>query len=676
MHNTKPTIAKLSDTLNDRTKRGDGIVWAKLKQAMWELRGVWIGAPSLTVLILVLRLSGVLQPLEWGALDWWFRLRPAQPTDTRITIVGINESDIERIGTWPASDAVIARLISRVKQYQPRAIGLDLYRNLPVEPGHAELVKVFESTPNLIGIEKKVSGEDGSAIAPPPALAKKGQVGVNDVVVDADGRIRRGLLFLTTPDGQNAASLGLILATLYLDREGIIPESGSSGYMKLGSTVFKPFEASDGGYVRADAAGYQILLNFRGGHGSFPTVSMTDVLEDRVDPQMLRDRIVLIGPTAASLKDIFYTPYSSNTLTTVFTSPDRTYGVEIQANLISHILGATLDGRTTIKVWSQQLEGVWIFVWTSLGATLSWTLRFRRWSLLLWSLALGILIGSSYILFLFGWWIPVVPPLLGMGGAAIASIAYIAHTEYQDRQLVMNLFGRHVTSNIADAIWQERHQLLQEGRLLGRKVTATVLFTDIKDFSSIAEQIDPEQLMSWLNEYMGAMAEIVLAHEGVIDKFIGDSVMAVFGVPFARESEEEIARDALAAVQCACEMEQKLRSLNQTWQSRGQPIIAMRVGISTGPVVIGSLGNAQREDYTTIGDSVNVAARLESYDKSIDGGLCRILMSEQTYQYVEEHVRAKLLGRALLRGRGQPIAIYQVCNERSALFDDNEAATG
>lgn len=198
---------------------------------------------------------------------------------------------------------------------------------------------------------------------------------------------------------------------------------------------------------------------------------------------------------------------------------------------------------------------------------------------------------------------------------------------------------------------------------MGRKMTATVLFTDLKDFSSIAEHTDPEVLMCWLNEYMEAMAGLVLDRGGVVDKFIGDSVMAVFGVPLPRFTPEAIGADAAAAVSCALAMAATLKSLNRKWEVQGHPIAAMRIGIATGTVVVGSLGCSQRLDYTTIGDSVNVAQRLESYDKSIGSGSCRILINEGTYKHIQAKFPTQLLGSVLLKGRKQPTTVYQVILE-------------
>ncbi len=633
----------------------------QLRRKIWQWRGVWIGATSVASVIIVLRLAGLLQSWEWAALDQFFRWRTPEPSPKHILIVGINESDIRHVGQWPVTDAVLAQLLEKLKASKPSAIGLDLYRDLPVKPGTQALEQVFKSTPNLIGIEKKVAGSESSAVPPPQILSKLGQVGVNDIVPDADGKIRRGLLFVTPESEPALPSLGLRLAQIHLERQGIQATADANDFMKLGKTVFVPFETNDGGYVRADAGGYQILLNFH--KAAFDRVSMTDVLQNRVSPLLVRDRIVLIGSVAPSLKDLFYTPYSSGLLG----SPEQTPGVEIQAHLTATILSAALEGRPLLQTWSEPMEVLWIFLWSGIGATLSWAVRSqsnKNYSILRTAVgvavtAVGLVIGS-YLVFIGSWWLPVVPPLLALIGSATVIIGYIAQLERQERVTVMNLFGRHVSPAIAKTIWRNRRQLLKEGRLLGRQMTATVIFADLKGFTSIAEQTDPETLMSWLNDYMGAMVDVVRGHGGIVDKFIGDAIMAVFGVPIARTTPEEIAKDAIAAVHCAQVMASTLETLNQKWRIQGRPTAAMRVGIATGTVITGSLGSSQRLDYTTIGDSVNVAARLESYDKSLEGGICRILINKETYQYIQGKFSTKFIGEELLKGRKQSTEIYQV----------------
>ncbi|MBD2625268.1 adenylate/guanylate cyclase domain-containing protein [Anabaena variabilis FACHB-164] len=614
-----------------------------------------------------MRVLGLFQMIDWAALDQFFKLRPPEPQDSRIVIVTIDEDTIRKVGTWPIPDAVLAKMLDKIRQQKPVAIGLDLYRDLPVQPGNEQLIQILKSTPNLIGVKKVVGDGLGPEVNPHPILSKRDQIAASDLLLDADGKVRRGLISLESKSGEEVVSLGTQLSLMYLEKKGIELKEldAEKRHYQLGKATFIPFEKNDGGYIRADDRGYQILLNFRGTQDNFQKYSIMQVVNGQVPPNWGRDRIVLIGATAASLHDDFFTPYSSS----VSAFPERMPGVVIHANVISQILSAALDGRPMMRGSSQEIQWLWIILWSFVGAILGWTLRSQKFiyknisyreTILSLIVAGSSLIFGSYLVFLQGWWIPVVPAMLGLGGSAIAIAIYTTSLERQDRYTLMALFKQQVTSQVADQIWTSRHNLLQKGSIIGREMTATVLFSDLEGFTSIATTISPTALMSWLNEYMQAMADIVLEYNGMVNKFIGDAVMALFGVPIERTRLAEIAVDAENAVGCALAMADKLRSLNQQWQLSGNPTVAIRIGIATGTVVTGMLGNAQRAEYTALGDTVNIASRLESYDKSLNCGLCRILISEETYQHIKDKFPTKFIGSSQLKGRDELTQIYQV----------------
>ncbi|MCT7982602.1 CHASE2 domain-containing protein [Laspinema sp. A4] len=403
-------------------------MWAKVKRKIWEWRKVSILAPTVAGLAILLRMSGLLQALELSTLDLLFQLRPMQPPDPRILIVGINENDLTTLGTWPIPDEVMAELLEKIKAQEPKVIGLDIYRDLPVEPGFERLKKVFETTPNLIGIRKVVGNKQQAEIAPSPILNSLDQVGANDLPWDMDNKIRRGFLYLSDEEGTLVFSFAFKLAMIYLEGEGIAPQMKEETGIELGKTVFSPFSAYDGGYVRASDEGYQILLNYSGPPGSFESISLMDVLENRIPPDLMRDRIVLIGSTAISLKDFSLTPYS-NTLSGI---PESMAGIEIHANLTSHLIAAALEGESTIRTASEGIEWLWIFLWGVVGAgfTCQWRdikglpyISFPRTGVMI-SLASFVLLVSVYSAFMFSWWIPLVPPLLALMGSAIATIGY------------------------------------------------------------------------------------------------------------------------------------------------------------------------------------------------------------------------------------------------------------
>jgi diguanylate cyclase (GGDEF)-like protein len=420
--------------------------WKQIKLLLWEWRGVIVTAPTVAGLTLALRMTGFLQVWEWGALDLFFRWRPTEPQDTRIAIVEIDEPDINYVGTWPIPDQVFAQLLVKIQQQEPRAIGIDVYRDLPVPPGHDKLVEVFETTPNLIGIKKILGDAYGEPVAPPPTLNQLNRVAAVDLVNDKDGKIRRALLSLTDHQKNSIYTLGSRLALMYLKEENITltPHPSKPDAYLLGKAVFFRLKKNDGAYVRADNGGYQILYNFRKpcvindpSCDMFYTVSLTDVLTDRIEKDALRDRIVLIGSTADSLKDSFMTSFDGRT------ESGRTPGVMIHAQLASQIMSAAMDERGLIRVWSEPMEWIWISLWSVIGATLTWSLLGRKWEVISIFLVGGSLAIGSFVAFLAHWWIPVVPSLMTFFGSSVIIIGYIGYTERERSQAQLRFNALH-----------------------------------------------------------------------------------------------------------------------------------------------------------------------------------------------------------------------------------------
>lgn len=616
----------------------------KLKQVIWQWRGVLVAAPSIAGLVILLRMTGLLQTFEWAALDQFFYLRGREPVQKRIVIVEINESDIKKVGQWPMSDLTLAQLLERIKTQKPRAIGLDLYRNLPTQPGHESLVKVFESTPNLIGIQKVITDDNSFAVEPPPTLKAKQQVGANDVVLDGDGKIRRSFISLKTKDGEMMFGFAMQLALIYLQAEGKNPQDIGNNKVQWGKAVFTPFKADDGGYVRAPSYGYQIVLNYQGSARSIPMVSMTDVLENQIPPDLMRDRIVLIGATAESLKDLFYTPYSSN----ILGIPERMSGVEIHANLTSQILNAVLFGRPLIKTWPKPLEWLWIFGWSLVGAVFTWTQRYTGGAkeqklLIAASILLPVsgLFGGTYLAFLAGWWIPVIPALLSAAGSAIAITAYTARTAGEIRKT----FGRYLN----DAVVADLLETPEGLKLGGQRKKVTIMMTDLRGFSAVSERLPPETVVGFLNIYLGAMADVITKYNGTIDEFIGDAILVIFGAPQAGEN------DAERAVACAVDMQLGMDAVNEQIKQFGMPKLEMGIGINTGEVVVGNIGSSKRAKYGVVGSHVNLTGRIESYTV---GG--QILISEYTAKEAGNVFRIDGEIQVEPKGIKQPITLYDV----------------
>jgi adenylate cyclase len=623
-----------------------------------------LASVAATLLILGLRSLGTLEWLELVTYDVMMRLRPIQTPDSRILVVGITEQDIQDQGSMlQFPDQAYADLLAKLWTANPRAIGLDIYRDKPVEPGHAAFVQQLKRSDRMIGITK-VGDEHQPTIQPPKELPMESQVGFNDVLADQDGIIRRALLFQPGDQGQGTlASFSLQLAGRYLLDEDIEPKPSlhHPDLMQLGKATFIPLQPNDGSYVNANTEGQQVLLNYRGKMQTIPMVTFGDVLNHKVPTVLIRDRIILIGNVAESAKDFFNTPFSAGQ-----SNEQRMPGVFVHAQMVSQFLDAATGKRQLFWFWPDASEGVWILGWSILGAVLAGRSQRPLFLLIATPLSLLVLVGTCYGIFLHAGWIPLIPPALGFIISTGSMVAYTAQQAQQQQKMVMRLLGQSTSPEIAETLWQRRNELLDNGKLPGQKLTATLMFTDLRGFSSLSEQYSPEQLLAWLNEYLDEMAHLVQQHQGVINKFMGDGIMAVFGVPIAHEHPDEIKRDACNAVDCAIAMSHTLETLNKTWQSQGLPQVEMRVGIFTGPVVVGSVGSKIRLEYGVIGDSVNIASRLESLDKERQPSPCRILIAQQTQDYLGEGYQLETWGATSLKGKVLQVNVFRVLGKDPA----------
>ena len=598
--------------------------------------------PSVTAIVVGLRSVGLLQLIEFPVLDQFFVLRPAESPDARIVIVEVNETDVQRAKKWPISDADLVRALQNIKQQQPKAIGLDIYRDLPVEPGSASLVKLFETTPNLIGVQKVGQTADSAAVAPPPVLKQRKQVGMNDLPLDLDGKIRRGFLYASDEQKNTIFSFSFTLAALYLEDRKIQPELTPDNQVKLNSIVFPALEANDGAYVGAETGGYRVLLNYRNRTQQFQTITLTEVLENRIPPNLLRDRIVMIGSTAESLKDLFYVPYSSS-----LTSPTRMPGVVIHANLVSQILSATLDNRPLLRTWSDPIEFAWIFGWTAIGAIITWRQRFggrlvlRLWNLFSVVLLVGCLGTIAFIAFLEGWWIPVVPAILALVCSSLGITGYVAWSASDMRRT----FGRYLTNEVVASLLETPSGL----EIGGERRKVTILVSDLRGFSAISERLPPEEVVRILNLYLAAMSDTIGQYNGTINEFIGDGIFVLFGAPIQRPD------DSRRAIACAIAMQRAMVAVNQQNQRLGLPTLEMGIGINTGEVVVGNIGSQKRAKYTVIGSHANLAARIESYTV---GG--QVLVSEYTVQ--DAATDLKTIGQMQVQPKGirKPLMLHDI----------------
>ncbi len=457
-------------------------MWNLIRQKVWQWRSLGFTTLLMFSAVVGLRLSGALQDLEWVALDAFFQVRPLDEKDDRIVVVTIGEADITQFGEWPISDQMLAEALDIIRQQNPRAIGLDLYRNFPVEPGYDQLVEVFESTPNLIGIEKVVGGLQGEAIAPPPSLAALDQANSSDLVIDEDGVVRRALLSVRNLEGDVVLSFAARIALLYLEAEGIDLEvvDPANQHIRLGQADFFPLPPNVGGYVDVELGGYQILSNFYRFRAPYASLPLSDVLAGRIPSDLMRDRIVLIGGTAASLGDRFTIPIRNQ-----YSDIPGTPGVFIHAEVVNQILDAALDGRPLLRTWPQLYDYLWILVWTGLGAKLGWTRRSPHVTILGIVLSASSLTLVAFWLFLAGWWVPFVPSLMALGGAATLNKGYGLWDNLLQSKQKLQDYAQTLEEKVSERTQelQEKNQQLQQ-EIRDRQQAETelsLLFTAMTD---------------------------------------------------------------------------------------------------------------------------------------------------------------------------------------------------
>lgn len=372
---------------------------------------VLVASSIAAALVMGGRSLGWLQLWEWQAYDFLMRMRPAEELDDRLLVVEATEEDIGRYG-FPVPDGILAQTIETLERYQPRAIGVDIYRDRSVGEGGDRLLRQWQQNPRVVAVcsDKIVQNPNKPGIAPPPGVAES-RLGFSDVVKDADGVIRRHLMFMqphhTSPCIADFA-LSTRLALNYLAADGIVPQTLPLKQIKIGDVVFNPLKTRSGGYQNLDDRGFQMMLNYRASGEVSRRVKLRQVLSGEISPDWVKNRIVLIGVTSPISTDEFYTPYSRATL------PYQTMpGVLLQAQMTSQIVSAVKDGRSLIWGLPSWGDFLWIWGWTTLAG---WVTRGGgNWrSIGFLGGAIAILGGLSWGIFILGIWLPLVPSILAL----------------------------------------------------------------------------------------------------------------------------------------------------------------------------------------------------------------------------------------------------------------------
>lgn len=511
----------------------------------------------------------------------------------------------------------------------PQVVG---YPQTLGEAGRVKVIHIYENQ-YLVPRGAEANAPDFTAAV----ASEKGGAGFFNVTVDADSVVRR--LPLAIPYGRDPnlanwdfyPSLDVQAIRLFL---GLRDEDMKLNYGDAGITTlqFGPHLT-----VHPDDLS-RLLVNFHGPSQTYPYVSFGDVALRKFQPGTFNDKIVLIGASATGIGDLRATPFGGIDFP----------GVEIHANLIDNIL----NQQFLVHHAPQVLTDIGFIFLFGLPLGLWLAVVQPRW------MAAGLLLlvpfgGIVYWAFLHGWWLNFIVPALFTLVPNVSLVAlYRVFFEEQEKRKIRGAFQQYVPPEVV------RRLLTDPERVKPRKTEVTVLFSDIRGFTTISEKLDAQELAGLLNVYLTDMTKIIFRHQGTLDKYIGDAVMAIWGAPF--DAPDHAAKCCDAAV----EMLSKLTDLQKDWRARGYPQLDIGIGINTGIASVGNMGSALRHGYTAMGDSVNLASRLEGLNKEYG---TRIVISESTRREIRSD---KLIFRELdlirVKGKLQPVTIFEVLSGEAA----------
>jgi CHASE2 domain-containing sensor protein/two-component sensor histidine kinase len=448
--------------------------WSRLHETLSLWR--WL-LPGMVVIGLVMaaRLTGSLQGLELLTLDTFLRLRPAEPRDDRIVLVGIDEADMQKTG-YPIQERQLIDLLKTLQAYRPAVIGLHILQNQIAESNKAELWTALKQPQKLIVAEKILPASDQ---IPPPLKFPANQVGLIDLITDGDIHVRRAILGTFDPINPKtyklSLTIGLVENYLVSQDKNLTLKNGISDpkAMRFGTTELPRLRPS-GAYPGADTGNPQILLNFRNHHQPFRVLSLSDIKTGNVDPSWLRDRIIIVGITAPKIRPIIPTA-----------AIDKTNSLDIQAHAVSQIISAVMDGRSLLNTWTDGWEYLWIIFWGLTAIVLGRSKLLAKHKLLGIGIAQISFIGISYFLLLGGWWIPVIPTsfvwlLNGIGCAAFYKYDWVLRSRLKENQRIIEERQRMI---------EQTFDVIHNGPLQ----TLASLLRQIRD-----SKLSPEQLLAAL----------------------------------------------------------------------------------------------------------------------------------------------------------------------------------
>ncbi|HXZ11910.1 MAG TPA: adenylate/guanylate cyclase domain-containing protein [Candidatus Sulfotelmatobacter sp.] len=463
------------------------------------------------------------------------------------------------------------------------------------------------------------------------AAASYGFININP---DPDGTLRHALLIARYRDQDFFPSLDLQVVREYekIPDQDIVAYIGENG---VASIQFGPHQ------FRQTPDGTK-LINYTGPYGTYAHYSMWDVMSGEAPPESFRDKIVLVGSTAIAIGDMRNTPFPEENAAYM--------GVEVHANIIDNILHSEERGRgfLTRGMSEEMLDlGAILFFGLGFGLVFGPVEPVKSTVAMLLTLA-GFGWFVTYMFSQQGRWLSFVIPAgtLFLNYAVMTSFRMIF--EEREKRKIRKTFSQYLSPDVIGLIEKDPQKYIRPG---GEIKELTVMFSDIRGFTTISEGLTPDELVSLLNEYLGEMTEIVFSNQGTLDKYIGDAIMAFWGSPYPQEDH------AIRGCKCALQMVRRLETLNAKWEAEGRRPISIGIGLNTGLLNVGNMGSAKRLSWTVMGDNVNLASRLEGINKEYQ---TQIVISEATHQQIGAQFVCRELDRIRVKGKNQPVEIYEL----------------
>jgi adenylate cyclase len=554
-------------------------------------------------------------------------LAPVSSAPAEVVVIGVTEDTLAAFPyRSPIDRGFLAKLIDQLARDGVRAVGLDVLLDRPTEPAKDSALHAALTRTDIPVVAISVAPD---TTMPPQQRA-----------------------FLT----QFLQGVRTGDANLVRDRFDDVVRTHVPRNLQTGQPSF-PTALAEALGVAAPERPFPIVWHRAAGGGDLlnvPTYPANAIA--LLPPGWLKGKVAVIGSLIPGTDE-------HRTLASTFGRPS--FGVKIHAQVLSQILEHRAIAAPAVPIMiiiaTIGLAGIGVLfgtIWAGFLGVAAITLT-------------GVLfVAAALIAYsLSGVMVPIVAPVAALAMAGGGARAISGLTERRDRRALRTLFSRFVSSPVVDQIMRERDLFMAGGRPRPRELTATVLFADIAGFTTICERMSPEPLIAWLDQYIDTMAALIDKHDGVLLRFIGDGILAVFGAPVARETEADVTADARNAARCALAMEQAMAALNDGWAAQGLPVGGLRVGLHTGPMVAGSLGTGARMEFCLLGDTANTGARLEQLGKDFadsDPRYCTIVIGEPTWRRLGAAFSGLYLGDFALRGRHARLDAWRIDSKAAA----------